>query len=213
MNSPIGPRNETRPDPTNPTNRPLSRPSHLAKSTKWIFALLLVAAVSAPVHAAEPSSKDPDVLPGDTFSILLKGVYEPVADGPDLGLFEVNLDDGSFSTTKIYPVSGLPDHDNRPGERKNEKAIGNFYVQFAGMMAAYELPQGALTMEFTGSDVQAVDDGQGGTYIVGTFDLEIKEATGIYAPFIGGSNKMVDILHLKADGTAVEHCICIIRRA
>jgi len=179
----------------------------------WIFALLLVAAVS-PVHAAEPSLKTPDALPGDTFSILLKGVYAPVADGPDLGLFEVNLDDGSFSTTKIYPVSGLPNHDNRPGEPKNEKAIGNFYVQFVGVLAAYDLPGGALTMEFNdGGDVQEVADGEGGTYIVGTFELQIKEATGIYAPFLHGTNKMVDILHLKADGTAVEHCICIIRRA
>ena len=46
----------------------------------------------------------------------------------------------------------------------------------------------------------------------GTFDLNITEATGIYQSFVGGGNKMVDILHRLADGTFVEHCNCIISR-
>jgi hypothetical protein len=75
---------------------------------------------------------------------------------------------------------------------------------------AYDLPGGALTMVFTSNNVQHVPDGDGGTYIVGTFDLNILEATGIYQPFVGGHNKMVDILHRLADGRFVEHCICVI---
>jgi hypothetical protein len=55
-------------------------------------------------------------------------------------------------------------------------------------------------------------DGQGGQFTVGTFDLNITEATGIYESFVGGHNKMVDILHRLADGTFVEHCYCIISR-
>ena len=32
--------------------------------------------------------------------LLLRGVYQPVVDAPDLGLSTVDLDDGSYSTTK-----------------------------------------------------------------------------------------------------------------
>jgi hypothetical protein len=67
-------------------------------------------------------------------------------------------------------------------------------------------------MVFTGNNVQRVPDGVGGTYIVGTFDLDILEATGIYQPFVGGHNKMVDILHRLANGSFLEHCICVISR-
>jgi hypothetical protein len=48
--------------------------------------------------------------------------------------------------------------------------------------------------------------------LVGTLALDITEATGIYQSFVGGHNNMVDILHKLADGTFVEHCICIISR-
>jgi hypothetical protein len=40
--------------------------------------------------------------------VLLRGLYHPVAHGPDLGLSTVDLSDGSYITTKIYPVSGVP---------------------------------------------------------------------------------------------------------
>src|SRR6266446_2513039 len=46
-------------------------------------------------------------VPYDPFVILLKGIYEPVVHGPNLGLSQVNLSDGSYSTTNIYRVSGL----------------------------------------------------------------------------------------------------------
>jgi hypothetical protein len=183
----------------------------------------LVAPLSAPLRGAGLSPKDPGEPPADTFVILLSGPYkpvpvEPVVDCRNLGLIQVNLCDGSYSTTKIFPVSGLPKEDsaNRgkrsgDGDRDTER-IGTFYVQFAGIHAAYDLPGGALTMVFTTNGLVPVPDGQGGTYFVGTVELDITEATGIYKSFVGGHNHMVDILHQLADGTFVEHCFCIISR-
>jgi hypothetical protein len=180
-----------------------------------ILASLLIAMLftmlSAPLKAGASDRKR---IP-DTFSILLSGKYRPVIHGPNLGLLQVDLSDGSFSKTKIFRVSGLPKEDNdgdHDRDRNKDKPIGNFYVQFAGMLAAYDLPGGAITMAFTGSDAKEVPDGQGGTYLIGTFDLDILEATGRYHSFVGGHNKMVDILHHLADGSFVEHCICIISR-
>lgn len=167
----------------------------------------MVALLSAPVQASGR-----DGQPADTFSILLEGPYTAVMHGPDLGLNTVNLSDGSFSTTKIFAVSGLPEEVIGHGNGHTKKAIGNFYVQFAGSSAAYDLPGGAIAMVFTGVNVQNVPDGQGGTYTVGTAELDITEATGIYASFVGGHNQMVDILHQLPDGSFVEHCICIISR-
>lgn len=169
----------------------------------------LVTSLSVPVQAAGPS-----LQPASTFSILLSGPYKPVAKGhgPDLRLTTVDLSDGSFSTTKIFRVSGLPEENSGRGNGETKKAIGNFYVQFAGSLVAYDLPGGAISMVFTGANAQNVPDGFGGTYIVGTFELDVTEATGVYQPFVGGHNKMVDILHQLPDGSFVEHCICIISR-
>jgi hypothetical protein len=189
----------------------------LAKTKSLILASLLVVALftllSGPVQASEPSMQDRGRIP-DTFSILLSGPYKPVAQGqgPDLGLTTVDLSDGSFSTTKIFRVSGLPEGMNGTGNGAQKRAIGKFYVQFAGSSAAYDLPGGAIAMVFTGSNVQNVPDGEGGNYTVGTFELDITEGTGIYRSFVGGHNTMVDVLHQLADGSFVERCICIISR-
>ena len=192
-----------------------------------LLAGALVTLLSAPLQAAGPSAlDDPGGRPADTFVILLAGPYKPVAnkavmDCPNFGLLQVDLCDGSYNTTKIYSVSGLPeehsgraDRRNRPGDRdrETETSIGNFYVQFDGMNAGYDLPGGALTMVFTAVNLTPVPDGQGGTYLVGTADLDITEATGIYQSFLGGHNRMVDILHQLPDGTFVEHCFCVISR-
>jgi hypothetical protein len=165
--------------------------------------IALVPAVSPRLHAAD-RSRDKSERPADTFSILLQGIYGPVTHGPNLGLLDVNLNDGSYSTTKIYPISGLPARDSRgngSGDHDGgvRASIGNFYVQFAGNLAVYDLPGGALTMAFTGSDVKNVPDGEGGTYIVGTFDLDIQEGTGVFSSFTGGHNRMVDVLHQLPD--------------
>jgi hypothetical protein len=187
---------------------------HLSKTRSLLFAFLLVGALvtilTVPVQAASQAGGQP----ADTFSILLSGPYKPVAQGhgPDLGLTTVDLNDGSFSTTKIFAVSGLPEDVIGHGNGATKSPIGNFYVQFAGSSAAYDLPGGAITMVFTSIDLKPVPDGQGGTYLIGTAELDIPEATGIYQSFVGGHNTMVDILHQLADGSFVEHCICIISR-
>jgi len=144
--------------------------------------------------------------PSDSFVVLLKGLYQPVARGPNLGLSSVDLDDGSYSTTKIYPVSGTPGH------KDQNAAIGNFFVQFNGDLCAYHIPGGSFSMRFTGSDAAFVDDGLGGQFLEGTFELTIVEATGIYRPYVGGHNHMVDKLHFLASGEVDEYCFCFITR-
>jgi hypothetical protein len=139
--------------------------------------------------------------------LLLRGLYSPVVDGPDLGLSTVDLSDGSYSTTKIYPAFGTPGHTNVL------EAIGDFYVQFEGNLCAYDLPGGAIAMRFTPkSNTESVDDGSGGSYLQGTWELKIPEATGHYRSFVGGHNHMVDDLHLLASGDADEFCVCVISR-
>ena len=64
-------------------------------------------------------------------------------------------------------------------------------------------------MKFTGSNTENVDDGSGGTYVQGTFELDIPKATGRYEKFVGGHNTMVDDLHLLASGDADEFCVCL----
>ena len=179
----------------------------------WRLGILYVVALnlllSVPVQAAGPS-------PLDHFSILLEGTYEPVVHAPhgNLGLFTVDLSDGSYSKTKIYRVRGLPEQDCGQGNSPGDCRIGTFYTQFSGLSAVYDLPGGSLAMIFTdfSNFNTAVPDGEGGTYFVGTIKLVITEGTGAYQSFVGGNNTMVDILHMLADGTFVEHCICIISK-
>jgi len=153
--------------------------------------------------------------PSDPFILLLAGVYKPVVHGPNLGLSAVNLNDGSYSVTRIYPVFGIG---NEEGRTDQDKAIGNFYVQFAGTLCAYQLPGGAIAMQFNSIPAGAppgfngfatpISDGMGGQFLEGTFELTILEATGIYRAFKGGHNHMVDKLHLLANGQFDEFCFC-----
>jgi hypothetical protein len=143
---------------------------------------------------------------GPSLGLLLRGRYEPVAHGPDLGLSKIDLDDGSYSKNKIYPAFGVP------GDTDILKPIGTFYVQFTGDLCAYDLPGGAIAMKFTHSNTVSVPDGSGGVYVQGTFELRIPEATGDYRSFVGGHNRMVDDLHLLASGDADEFCVCLISR-
>ena len=145
-------------------------------------------------HAASP----------DPFVVLLKGLHEPVVHAPNLGLSTVDLNDGSYSTTSIYPVEGTP------GNKNPNKLIGRFYVQFNGELCAYHIPGGSFAMRFTGSDVVFVDDGAGGQFLEGTFELTILEGTGTYRPYVGGHNHMVDRLHFLASGAIDEFCFCFI---
>ncbi len=142
--------------------------------------------------------------PNDSFVLLLKGISQPVVHGPNLSLSTVDLSDGSYSTTKIYPVSGTP------GNKDENKTYGDFYVQFTGDLCAYHIPGGSFSMRFTGSDYVFVDDGQGGQFLEGTFELSILQGTGVYRSFAGGHNHMVDKLHFLASGDVDEYCFCFI---
>ena len=154
--------------------------------------------------------------PNNPFILLLKGIYRPVpaGEGPEsnLGLTTVNLNDGSYSKTLIYPVFGI---DGANEDKK--KAIGTFYGQFVGNLCAYDLPGGAIAMSFNSVPAGAppgfnnfvpFPDGNGGFFLEATFELVILEATGVYQDFKGGHNHMVDRLHQLADGQFDEFCFC-----
>jgi hypothetical protein len=152
--------------------------------------------------------------PHDPFILLLQGIYQPVGAGSgpasNLGLTTVNLNDGSYSVTKIFPAFGIA---GDPAV-----SIGKFYVQLAGNLCAYDLPGGAISMQFLaapGAAVQrnfgyatTVPDGNGGFYLKGTFELSILQATGVYSPFASGHNHMVATTHLLSDGSLDEFCFC-----
>jgi hypothetical protein len=156
-----------------------------------------------------------DGRPAAKFTILLAGLYKPVVKCHDLELTTVNVCDGTYRTIKIYPVSGLSldddDHDGTgSSDPHHRSAIGRFY--FGSKYCAYDLPGGTIAMQFTGNTLVPVPDGQGGTFTVGTIDLSIIEATGVYQSFVGGHNRMVDIGHTLADGSLIDDCFCNISR-
>jgi hypothetical protein len=198
---------------TNPplinSSKPGSGPEATNMQRRTLIGGALVALLSSPgrVTAKEKAPKDPFVL-------LLNGLYQPVAPGtgPDLGLSHagVDLNDGSYSTTQIYPVhvEGIPCDANE------NTAVGKFYVQFAGSLAAYQLPGGAIAMQFIpGCGALAPSpDGLGGFFLNGTLELTILEGTGIFRSFKHGHNHMVDRLHQLADGNFDEYCFCFISR-
>jgi len=182
-------------------------PTNIQRRTLIGGALLALLSSPGRVMAQGPAV----AVPNDSFVLLLKGLYEPVVHAPNLGLSMVNLDDGSYSKTLIYPVSGIP------GNTNVNKAIGAFYAQFDGDLCVYHVPGGSFAMRFTDSNVVFVPDGVGGRYLEGTFELTILEGTGIYRSFAGGHNHMVDKLHFLAPGDGSggvdEYCFCFISRA
>jgi hypothetical protein len=156
-----------------------------------------------------PGQAQGKAKPADTFVVLLKGIYQHGVNGPDLGLSTVDLSDGSYSTTKIYPVCGTP------GNTNLDTAIGDFYVNAftGGDLCAYHIPGGSFAMRFTGegSDNFFVPDEAGtGQLLIGTFELDVIEGTGIYESYVGGHNHMDDILHFAANQDIIEHCFCIV---
>ena len=183
-------------EPISIVSRPISRRAAIGGGLAGLGGLLLFPSQTLAKAA----------VPDDSFVVLLKGLYRPVVDGPNLGLSMVDLNDGSYSTTSIYHVRGTP------GNQGLTKAIGTFYVQFEGDLCAYHVPGGSFAMRFTGSDFVFVDDGAGGQFLEGTFELTIIQATGIYRPFVGGHNHMVDKLHFLGSGDVVEYCFCFISR-
>ena len=180
---------------------------HAVLSRRTVLGGALVALLPLPEQAMAHGKAGPEGL----LVLLLKGLYSPVVTGPDLGLSTVNLNDGSYSTTKIYPVIGLPGH---PDENV---ALGDFYVQLDGDLCAYNIPGGTFSTRFSPvNDTAFVDDGFGGRYLVGTFDLTVLEATGRFRSLVGGHNHMVDKLHFLPPGDGSggidEYCFCFISR-
>ena len=180
-------------------------------SRRSFFGGALAAAALLPL--SKPVWADDDNRPDNFFIVLLKGIYRPAPQLPDLGLSAVNLADTSYITTKIYPIFVVP------GSQDQHDAIGHFYVSFTNPVCIYDLPDGAIAMRFASSPVlQDVGfntlvpfpDGKGGFFLEGTFELSILDATGIYKRFKGGHNHMVDRLHqLDAAGTKFdEFCVC-----
>ena len=159
-------------------------------------------------------------VPNDPFILLLKGVYQPVPTGSgrhNFGLTTVDLDDGSYSKVRIYPIFGIR------GSTHQDKSIGTFYVSPGKGLCAYDLPGGAIAMRFIPGIGKTfpvvVPDGMGGQYLEGSLPLTILEATGIYRAFADGHNNMVDKLHQLVAGAPFtgfpssgydELCFCII---
>ena len=142
------------------------------------------------------------------FAVLLKGIYKPAAQAPDLGLSGINLNDGSYSTVPMFPVSGIA------GSEDALTAVGDFYTQFEGNLCAYDLLGGALSMQFiAGAEhVTTFSDGAHGSILQGTWELTVLDATGIFRHFKRGHNHMLDNLHFLASGDVDEYCVCFIRR-
>src|SRR5438093_1474120 len=130
------------------------------------------------------------VAPSNPFVTLLEGIYEPVADVPDLGLSQ-DINNGSVLKITIFNIdSGIPS--------PTDKVAGTFYVQFpVGDLCAYDFPKGKILAQFTFVDDVTIDfqEFPDGSWI-GNFteELVILEATGIYQSFTGGHIHMVDRL-------------------
>ena len=181
---------------------------------KLTFAALAALAVTLLFQTSPTQAGDHGkaAVPSNPFVILLKGTYEPVVDGPNLGLDSVDLNDGTYSKTQIYRVDGLPGG--------TDQAVGTFYVQaFRGIpnpLCAYHVPGGSFTAIFGERHFVVTPDGTGGLNIVGTVELEILEGTGIYRSFVGGHIHMDDVL-LHRTGTAPnfvfdEYCFCYVSK-
>jgi hypothetical protein len=198
------------------TNQSLTNPIGTRQSTTVPRRSLLSGGLLALLSSGRAMAQGAHVPPGDPFIVLLQGVYQPVAAGQgpvnNLGLTTVDLNSGKYSKTLIYPVYGMPE------SREQGHAIGTFYVG-AGH-CAYDLPGGAIAMQFTGGSFSMIiPDGRGGQYDEGTFELTVLEATGVYSAFTGGHNHMVDRLHQFVAGPAFtnfplsgydEFCFCIV---
>jgi hypothetical protein len=185
------------------------------------LAALLTAACSSPTENRAQRLSSSGLVPNDPFILLLKGVYKPVPKGSvqhNFGLKKttVNLDDGTYSKTRIYPIFGIR------GSTHQDKSIGTFYVSPGKDLCAYDLPGGAIAMQFIEGEGKTfpvrVLDGMGGLYLEGSLPLTILEATGIYRAFADGHNNMVDKLHQPNTGASFlgfpsgydELCFCMI---
>src|SRR5580704_2552522 len=80
--------------------------------------LLASPVLASPVLASDRRDEQLDT-PNDPFILLLTGIYKPVVNGPNLNLNGINLSDGSYSVTRIYPIFGIG---NEGGQIDQDKA-------------------------------------------------------------------------------------------
>lgn len=152
------------------------------------------------------------VPPSNRFVVLLEGTFQPAGVVPDLGLDLPNLNNGVYQKVPIYNIaSGVPG--------PTDEAVGTFYAVGGEGYFAYDLGKGALTamMIMDTSVVEVIPDPDvpGARWIIGTYELDILEATGIYRSFAGGHIHMVDVLYVIGTGVntvRVEHCFCYISK-
>ena len=176
------------------------------KTIKKLTFGALAATLLFPTSMARADDHGKAVPPSNPFVILLEGTYEsPPGVVPDLGLDLPHLNNGRYQKVPIY-------HLDSGGPGPTDEAVGTFYVLGGEGLCAYDLLKGALTAKFGPMDGVDIPDGEGGTYFIGTVELDILEATGIYRSFVGGHIHMVDVLHRTAAGPIVEHCFCHISR-
>lgn len=146
--------------------------------------------------------------PNDPIVLLLKGIYQPATNAPNLRLPGVNLNDGTWIFTEIHSVTSIPGSTNQ-----SSAVVGHFYAQTTSALVAYDLPGGAILMQFTAGSFNEnppVPDGNGGVFLQETWELTITDATGIYSAYKGGHNHMVDRFDAMSNGSADENCYCII---
>ena len=184
----------------------------ISMTSKLIAALALIASAGTMVAQGNPAPNDPVVL-------WLKGIYQPAVNAPNLGLPGINLNDGTWIVTEIHSVTTVPGSSSQ-----KEAAVGHFYSQTTSALVAYDLPGGAILMQFTGGSGPfggwgaPIGDGTSGYYYQETWELNILQGTGVYASYTGGHNHMVDRFHsLNGDflanpaaGPFDENCYCII---
>ena len=185
---------------------------HQVVRGSWMAGALTILLATPAMAQGKPAPNDPMVL-------WLKGIYQPVVKGPNLGLPGINVNDGTWIVTDILSVTTAPGSTNQ-----SHAAIGHFYSQTTSALVAYDLPGGAILMQFTGGSGpfggwgSPISDGTGGYFYQETWELDILEGTGIYSAYTGGHNHMVDRFHsLKGDfltnpaaGPFDENCYCII---
>ncbi len=189
------------------SNAPIG-PLPLRKTKSFIQASLIVGTLLALLSSAEEALAQAAV-PSNPFVDVLLGIFQPVVHAPNLGLSQVNLNDGSYSQIPIYDISGLPG-------TTLDKPVGTFYVGGPnGDLCAYHYPGGSISAIFLNmiGTTTYDPDGSGSWTFVGTEDLNILEGTGIYQPFAGGHIHMVDLLKFRAsDGAYIERCFCYVSR-
>ena len=181
---------------------------------KFTFATLmaLAATLLLPTSITRADGKGKAVPPSNRLVVLLEGTFAlaNVEDVPDLGLELPDLKNGRYQTVPIYHIdSGVPG--------PTDEAVGTFYALGGEMLFAYDLGKGALTaMMIDGTSVvENIPDAVGnGFSLVGSYELDILEATGIYRSFAGGHIHMVDVLHITPGNpiVRVEHCFCFISK-